>query len=140
MLVSFLIALSININYSNAQTKRRHEYYWSSLLSANPQGGWNTKPNKISIKISGNKIIVKGKPLLIHKLDSGTDKNTKELKFRKRTYQITPKTSYYTLHWSSAYEINKKTALKALIKKEYGGFQVYFDGKKVIKLYLINGC
>lgn len=107
-----------------AAKKKRHEYYWSK---------------KVSVKVKGKKLIVKGKAYLTHKLDSGTDPKVKSLGYKKRVYKITKKTKFYTLHWSQATKISRKKGLRAIKGKEYGGFQVLIKGKKIIKLYMLNG-
>ena len=89
--------------------------------------------------MKGKKIIIKGKAILTHKLDSGTDSKLKTLKNKKRTYKMTSKTKFYLLHWTDATKISKKKALSSIKHMSYYmGFQVKVKGKKIDKLYILN--
>lgn len=121
-----------------AKSKNRHEYCWFEYVSPKSGGGWNIKNNKIKVKIQGNKIIVRGRPYKSNALDSGTATYYKKLNCKKRIYKITKKTQFFSLHWSSAIKISKKEALSGIRKKHYGGFQIQYKGKKIIKLYMLN--
>lgn len=124
VMIFSLAASCLIVENINAKSFKRYEFY-----------GRNTD----YVKVKGKKIIVKGKAVLTHKLDSGTDSRLKTLKKKKRTYKITSKTKYYSLHWSSATRISKKTALSRIKHLGYyGGFQVKVKGKKVYKLYILN--
>ena len=84
-------------------------------------------------------INIKGKAYLTHKLDSTTDPKLKSLGYKKRTYKITKKTKFYTLHGSFDTKISRKKGIKSLKSKSDGGVQVLFKGKKVIKIYMLYG-
>ncbi len=129
----FLTCISVTDVF--AAKKTRHEYYFSTY-SENPNGGWYAKKTNLSVKIKKKKIVVKGNAYLTHKLDSGTDTNVKKLKYKKRTYKLNKKTKFYSLHWSTATKISRKQALSSI--KHKSDFQVYFRGKKIIKLFVLN--
>lgn len=107
-----------------AKSYKRYEFYGSNVSS---------------VKVKGKKIIIKGKAILTHKLDSGTDSKLKTLKNKKRTYKMTSKTKFYLLHWTDATKISKKKALSSIKHMSYYmGFQVKVKGKKIDKLYILN--
>lgn len=114
----------------------RHEYQWFTM-EENPEGGWKTIDNDVEVKVSGNTITATGEPLLLNKLDSGTDESAKDLERKTRSYTITPKTKYYSLHWSDATKISKKDAIDGIKNKGYQGFQVVSKGGVVQKIYMI---
>ena len=125
---------SISVTNVFAAKKTRHEYYFYTYNNSSNHVSY--VKNKLSVKIKKKKIVVKGNAYLTHKLDSGTDNNVKRLKYKKRTYKLTKNTKFYSLYWSTATKISRKQALSAI--KGKCSFQVYFRGKKIIKLYILT--